>query len=177
MAQGLSARKPVVLHSYFHTVISIESNILSTIHFTHFLPHIHSHAADLFANQQGAGRRGPLLPVLARSRQPRRSFIILRQWMTTRSPPTAYVTYKTPQGNVGQQECKGALSGFSKYVPREFEYLCGLGKSRGSAVGIATCYGLYDWKVGVRVPVGSSIFTSPYRPDQLWDPPSLLSNG
>jgi hypothetical protein len=27
---------------------------------------------------------------------------------------------------------------------------------------------------GVRVPVGSNIFTSPYRPDRLWDPPNLL---
>jgi hypothetical protein len=35
---------------------------------------------------------------------------------------------------------------------------------RGSAVGIATGYGLDDRGVGVRVPIGSSIFTSPYRP-------------
>jgi hypothetical protein len=31
--------------------------------------------------------------------------------------------------------------------------------SRDSAVGIATGYGLGDWEVGVRVPVGSRIFT------------------
>jgi hypothetical protein len=31
--------------------------------------------------------------------------------------------------------------------------------------------------VGVRFPVGSSIFSSPRRPDRLWGPPSLLSNG
>jgi hypothetical protein len=30
--------------------------------------------------------------------------------------------------------------------------------------------------VGVRVPVGSRIFSSPGRPEQLWGPPSLLSN-
>jgi hypothetical protein len=30
--------------------------------------------------------------------------------------------------------------------------------------------------VGVRVPVGAGFFSSP-RPDRLWGPPSLLSNG
>jgi hypothetical protein len=40
-----------------------------------------------------------------------------------------------------------------------------------------TGYGLDDGAVGVRVPVGSRIFSSPRRPDRLWDPPSLLSNG
>jgi hypothetical protein len=49
--------------------------------------------------------------------------------------------------------------------------------SRDSAVGIATSYGLDDRGVGVRVPVGSRIFSSPRRPDQLWGPPTLLSNG
>jgi hypothetical protein len=37
--------------------------------------------------------------------------------------------------------------------------------SRDSAVGIATGYGLDDQGVGVRVPVGSRIFSSPRRPD------------
>jgi hypothetical protein len=46
-----------------------------------------------------------------------------------------------------------------------------------SVVCIATGYGLNDGVFGVRLPVGSRIFTSPYRPDLLWDPPSLLSNG
>jgi hypothetical protein len=43
--------------------------------------------------------------------------------------------------------------------------------SRDSSVGIAD-----DWGVGVRVPVGSRIFSS-FCPDQLWSSPSLLSNG
>jgi hypothetical protein len=43
-------------------------------------------------------------------------------------------------------------------------------------VGKATGYRLDDWGVGVRVPVGSRIF-SPHRPDQVWGPPNLLSNG
>jgi hypothetical protein len=40
--------------------------------------------------------------------------------------------------------------------------------SYGSIVGITTGYGLDDEGVGVRVPVGSKIVTSPYRPDWLW---------
>jgi hypothetical protein len=35
-------------------------------------------------------------------------------------------------------------------------------KSRGSAVGIATGYGLKDREIGVRVPIGSSVSSSPY---------------
>jgi hypothetical protein len=40
--------------------------------------------------------------------------------------------------------------------------------SRDTVVGIATGYGLDDRGVGVRVPVGSRIFSSPRRPDRLW---------
>jgi hypothetical protein len=39
--------------------------------------------------------------------------------------------------------------------------------SRDSEVGIATSYGLDDRGVGVRVPVGSGIFSSPNCPDRL----------
>jgi hypothetical protein len=53
----------------------------------------------------------------------------------------------------------------------------GIVTSRGSLVGIATHYGLNDRGVGVQVPVGSRIFSSPRRPDRLWGPPNLLSNG
>jgi hypothetical protein len=38
-------------------------------------------------------------------------------------------------------------------------------RSRDSAVGIATGYGLDDRGVGVRVPEGSRILSSPHRPD------------
>jgi hypothetical protein len=41
-----------------------------------------------------------------------------------------------------------------------------------SVVGIATGYGLDDQGVGVRVPVGAGIFTSPCRPDWFWCAPS-----
>jgi hypothetical protein len=48
--------------------------------------------------------------------------------------------------------------------------------SYGSVVGIETAYGLYDRRVGVRVPVGQRIFASSRRPPQppiLWVPGSL----
>jgi hypothetical protein len=50
-------------------------------------------------------------------------------------------------------------------------------KSRDCAVGIATGYGLDDRGIGVRVPGGLRIFSSPSRPDRHWGPPNLLSNG
>jgi hypothetical protein len=49
--------------------------------------------------------------------------------------------------------------------------------SRDSSVGIATGYGLDDRRVGVGVPVESSIFYSPRRPERFLGPPSLLSSG
>jgi hypothetical protein len=48
---------------------------------------------------------------------------------------------------------------------------------RDSVVGIATGYVLDDQGIGVRVPVGLRIFSSPRRPDRLWGPLNLLSNG
>jgi hypothetical protein len=51
------------------------------------------------------------------------------------------------------------------------------GRSRDNVVGIATGYGLNDRGIGVRIPVGSRIVSSPSRPDRLWGPPNLLSNG
>jgi hypothetical protein len=45
---------------------------------------------------------------------------------------------------------------------------------RDSSVGIATGYGLDNRLFGVRVSVGSRLFSSPRRPDWLWDSPNLL---
>jgi hypothetical protein len=49
-------------------------------------------------------------------------------------------------------------------------------RSQDSAVSIATGYGLDEQGIGIRVPVGPRIFSTPRRPDRLWGPPSLLSN-
>jgi hypothetical protein len=51
------------------------------------------------------------------------------------------------------------------------------GGSRDSAVGIGTGYRQDGRGVGVRIPVGSRIFSSIHHPDWLWDPPSLLPMG
>jgi hypothetical protein len=64
------------------------------------------------------------------------------------------------------------MTGFLYYRLRNF----GFG-SRDSVVGISTGYVLDDRGVGVRVPVGSRIVSSPLHPDRLWGPPSLLLNG
>jgi hypothetical protein len=42
--------------------------------------------------------------------------------------------------------------------------------TRDSSVGVVSGYGLDDRVVGVPVPVGPRIFSSP-RPDRLWGPP------
>jgi hypothetical protein len=44
--------------------------------------------------------------------------------------------------------------------------LLGMPVSRDNVVAIATSYGLDDRGVGVQVPVGSRIFSSPRRPDR-----------
>jgi hypothetical protein len=46
-----------------------------------------------------------------------------------------------------------------------------------SAVFIATGYELDDREFGVRVPVGSRIFTSPCHPDRLWGPYNPMGTG
>jgi hypothetical protein len=58
-----------------------------------------------------------------------------------------------------------------------FQFLNPKHGSRDRVVGIVTGYRLDNRKVGVLVPVGSRIYSSPRRPDRLCGPPSLLSNG
>jgi hypothetical protein len=50
-------------------------------------------------------------------------------------------------------------------------------QSRDSSVGIALGYGLDDRGSRVRFRGGWEFFSSPPRPERLWGPPSLLSNG
>jgi hypothetical protein len=56
-------------------------------------------------------------------------------------------------------------------------YFITLIMSRNGVVGIATCYGLDDRGVAVRVAVESRISSYPRCAHRLWGPPSLLSNG
>jgi hypothetical protein len=50
-------------------------------------------------------------------------------------------------------------------------------KSRDSIVSITTGCGLDDQGIGVQVLMGAKMFASPCRPNWLWGPPNLLSNG
>jgi hypothetical protein len=61
------------------------------------------------------------------------------------------------------------------YYIRIFLTFTAITRSRDSVFGIAAGYELEDG--GVRVPVGSRIFSSPRRPDRLWGPLNLLYNG
>jgi hypothetical protein len=74
------------------------------------------------------------------------------------------VTYTPCSSRIFMFPCNSARRWLQCYTCRE------------SAVDILTGYGLDDRGVGVRVPVSSRIFSFPRRPDQLWGPPSLLSN-
>jgi hypothetical protein len=65
----------------------------------------------------------------------------------------------------------------SKVCSTEIRFPVVAGVFLFSLVGIATGYRLDDRRFGVRVPVGSRIFFSPRRPDRLWGPRNLLSNG
>jgi hypothetical protein len=66
----------------------------------------------------------------------------------------------------------------NKDILRSSDSLVGARTSRAAVkqFGMGTGYGLDDRRVGVRVPVGSRIATSLYRPDGLWGPSSLISN-
>jgi hypothetical protein len=68
------------------------------------------------------------------------------------------------------------LKTYYKAVYLHFKLKHIIHESRGSLVGIATGYKLDDRGVGVRVPVGSRMFTSPCRRDRLWGPPNFLYN-
>jgi hypothetical protein len=76
-----------------------------------------------------------------------------------------------------QQTFTLGLARMYTYSQPHVEFLLPVFGNWDSAVGIATGYGLDDRGVGVRVPVESRIFSSPRRPDLLWGPSSLLSNG
>jgi hypothetical protein len=57
--------------------------------------------------------------------------------------------------------------GFDSQQGKIFHFSSVQTRSRDSIVGIVTSYGLDDRGVGVQVPVGSRIFSSPDHPDWL----------
>jgi hypothetical protein len=63
---------------------------------------------------------------------------------------------------------------------RDFQNKPGIGleyhihESWDSSVGIAMDYGLDSW--GLILGRSKIFFSTPYSPDQLWGPPSLLTN-
>jgi hypothetical protein len=65
-----------------------------------------------------------------------------------------------------------ALSSFPILISYHISF-----RSRESVVRTANGYGLDDQGVGVGIPAGSRISSSPSRLDQLWGPPNLLPNG
>jgi hypothetical protein len=91
---------------------------------------------------------------------------------TVRSMTTSSHTESVPC--ITDSYMKMYFATFCWHVYRTFSFLQ---TSRDSSVGIVTGYGLDKSGVWVWVPVGTRIFSSPQRPDWLWGPPSLLSNG
>jgi hypothetical protein len=93
---------------------------------------------------------------------------------------TASLTWSSKQLHY-QKEAKWLVKSiFFSWLTRHvsiclnWTHICG--RTRCTAVGIATVYRLDYRDIVVRVPVWLRIFTSPYRPDGLWGSPSLLSS-
>jgi hypothetical protein len=84
-----------------------------------------------------------------------------------RVPHRIITVFKLHRVRKRERECGGAIKRY-----RELP-----GVKIAHSVGIATGYRMDDRGVGVRVPLGPRIFSSPRCPDRLWGPPNLLSNG
>jgi hypothetical protein len=91
--------------------------------------------------------------------------ILKIHWLVTQQETSQVHSY------VQTYHCKGM-----NWNPNGVSLWC-LFNDRFGAVSIASGYGLETRGVGVQVPVGSRISTSPRRPARLWGPPSLLFNG
>jgi hypothetical protein len=90
--------------------------------------------------------------------EPTTSAEVKRVWIYTSTTPYSFMAY-----------CLISLA-------QEQLYLL-IARNRDSSVGTDTGYGLGDREAGVRVPIGSRIFSSPRRPYRFRGPPSLLFNG
>jgi hypothetical protein len=83
------------------------------------------------------------------------------------------ITYQVPM--LQEERGLGISRGVSLFQINDV--MCYSCRSRDSAVGITTGYGLDDRRVGVRVPVMSRTFSSQCHPDRIWGPSSLPFNG
>jgi hypothetical protein len=73
------------------------------------------------------------------------------------------------------QDCIFKTDNFDIMQKNELVYYSVM--SPASAVGVVTDYRLDGRAVGVQVPIGARIFSSPRCPDQFWGPPNLLFSG
>jgi hypothetical protein len=136
------------------------------------------------ADDSGTRSRGQLAMVLLARSSPHVTFTAYIShhsctvmWTTeTRRVQTFYpVLILKPQFQLCSIQINRLLSYFNnatsteKIIRLRYYYV----RSCWSAVCIATGYWLDDRGVGVRVPVGSRIFSSPRRSDRLWGSPSL----
>jgi hypothetical protein len=80
------------------------------------------------------------------------------------------------KGDIASNNCCHLIQGMSS-CGEDLNLVQFKHRSWDNIVGIATNHGLDDQGVGVRVPLGSRIFSSPCHPDQLWCQPNLLCNG
>jgi hypothetical protein len=108
------------------------------------------------------------------------------------SPPLKFVTAVIRRNITHPRSFNSGASSLTRHVAsqrvRKFRWWLGCyiklirtkfdteGVSRDRVVGIATGYGLDDRGVGVWVPIGPRIFSSP-RPDRLWGLPNLYPMG
>jgi hypothetical protein len=89
------------------------------------------------------------------------------------------VGYSAPQVKLNCTGCVNTVGlvfklGGEPFVTVSSEHCASLG-SRDSSVGMATGYGLNGWVQFLTW--ATDFFSTPQRPDGLWDSPRLLSNG
>jgi hypothetical protein len=78
---------------------------------------------------------------------------------------------------LGNNRCSSGGERYFMMLPIFIHYMPSNLVSRDSSVDTAIGYGLDGRGVGVRVPVGSRIFSSPCRPYRLWGPPTSYPMG
>jgi hypothetical protein len=99
--------------------------------------------------------------------------MVINNFISGKCPKQTYCLYN---GVTQSRLPKSLCLFFTCALPLHLASILGYTASLDSSVDRATSYGLNDRGAGVRVPIGSRIFSSSRRPDRLWGPPNLLSN-